>query len=154
VEQLDLSVLAEKILYELVSAEPDREIQYTVNDCGPFCKAFVGDKVYAEILLTNLFSNAIKFTEEQKSARIEFGCYRDGAKGVYYVKDNGLGIDPKYIEEIFLPFRRLHLENDYPGFGIGMTIVKKIIDLHNGEIWIESELGQGTTVYFSLGKIR
>jgi signal transduction histidine kinase len=149
-QNLELSEIAEEILEGQIRSAPNRKIEYTIQPCEPFCKFLFADKGYVEILLTNLISNAIKFTRSRKPAKIEFGCYPKDGKGVYFLKDNGIGFDMAYEKQVFTPFQRLHSEDDIPGYGIGMTIAKKIVDLHNGQIWLESEKDKGTTVHFIL----
>jgi hypothetical protein len=97
-------------------------------------------------LLTNLFDNATKFSSQTAAPRVEFGF----EKGAYYVQDNGIGIDPKYAEQIFHPFERLHRPNEYPGTGIGLATVQRIIHKHGGRIWAEAQVGKGAAFYFSL----
>ena len=152
-QQLDLIEIAENILIEQCRAEPNREIEYTIHPCDLICKSLFADKGYIEILLTNLISNAIKFTRCRTLAKIEFGCYLKEGKGVFFLKDNGIGFDMAYEKQVFSPFQRLHTDDDIPGFGIGMTIVKKIVALHNGQIWLESEKDKGTTVNFILAEL-
>jgi light-regulated signal transduction histidine kinase (bacteriophytochrome) len=103
-----------------------------------------------KILLTNLISNAIKFTRESKPAVIEFGYQGDEGDEFYFLGDNGIGFDLNYAEKLFTPFRRLHSPEDYEGNGIGLAIVERIIKHHNGQIWVDSEVGKGTTFYFNI----
>jgi len=101
-------------------------------------------------LLQNLIGNAIKFHGEA-APKIEVGQRPDGA---FYVKDNGIGIDPQFFERIFVIFQRLNPRENYPGTGIGLAICKKIVERHAGKIWVESAPGQGSTVLFTLGPAR
>jgi PAS domain S-box-containing protein len=109
----------------------------------------LADETQLESLFQNLISNAIKF-RGKKSPRIHIGVKRTGEDWVFSVKDNGIGIDPQYFERVFIIFQRLHSSQEFPGTGIGLAISKRIVDRHGGRIWIESELGKGSTFYFSL----
>lgn len=107
----------------------------------------VGDKRMLSQIWSNLITNALKYSERSENPKIEIGTKNIGRKTVYYVKDNGVGFDPKYKEEIFDLFSRFSGDN-FKGTGIGLAIVKKIIEKHDGKIWADSELGKGTTFFF------
>ncbi|MGE5682274.1 MAG: ATP-binding protein [Bacillota bacterium] len=103
-------------------------------------------------LFQNLISNALKFSKD-KAPEIHISCTERDDDYLFSVKDNGIGIDKKYFDKIFIIFQRLHTRDEYPGTGIGLTICSKIVDQHGGRIWVESENGKGSTFYFTLPKI-
>ncbi len=100
-------------------------------------------------VLQNLISNAIKFRGTE-GPKVEVSARHRGHRWIIAVKDNGIGIDPKYHENIFKMFQRLHTRDKYPGTGIGLAISKKIVERHGGRIWVESEEGKGSTFFFTL----
>ena len=101
--------------------------------------------------MENLLSNAWKFTEKRAEARIEFGVEQRGPEMIYFVADNGAGFDKAYSGKLFQPFQRLHGVADFPGTGIGLATVRRIVERHGGRVWIEGEEDKGTTAYFTLG---
>ncbi|MCA1596224.1 MAG: PAS domain S-box protein [Chloroflexi bacterium] len=109
----------------------------------------VADASQLRQLLQNLFSNSIKFRAE-RPLKLHVGACRRENTWLFSVSDNGLGIEPQYFERIFIIFQRLHTRDEYPGTGIGLAICKKIVERHGGEIWLESEAGEGTTFYFTI----
>lgn len=102
-------------------------------------------------LFQNLIANALKFHGET-TPKIHIGAVRDSSNWIFSIRDNGIGIDPKYFDRIFVVFKRLHDRDEYPGTGIGLASCKKIVERHAGKIWLESTVGQGTTFYFTLGE--
>ncbi len=147
-EPVDLSQLATQVLEELQLQEPHRHLMIHVQDG---CLA-TGDRILLRTVLQNLLANAWKFTSKTEQARIDFGCDQDDTgKPVYYVKDNGAGFDPAYAGKLFGAFQRLHDARDFPGTGIGLATVKRIINRHGGEIWAEGQTNQGANFYFTLG---
>jgi light-regulated signal transduction histidine kinase (bacteriophytochrome) len=97
----------------------------------------------------NLIGNAIKFRGE-RPLHVHIGAQEDGNAWRFEVHDNGIGIEPQYFERIFGIFQRLHSRRDYPGTGVGLSLCKKIVERHGGKIWVESQIGQGTSFYFTL----
>jgi light-regulated signal transduction histidine kinase (bacteriophytochrome) len=110
-----------------------------------------GNKTQLEQLFQNLIGNALKYRGKDAPC-IEIGATEEGPGWVFHVKDNGIGIEKKFYEKVFVIFQRLHGKNEYGGTGIGLAICKKIVERHGGKIWIESEPGNGTTFYFSFPK--
>jgi light-regulated signal transduction histidine kinase (bacteriophytochrome) len=104
--------------------------------------------------LENLLGNAWKFASKVAAARIEFGQAEDGGAAVYYVRDNGAGFDMAYAREIFAPFQRLHHASEFPGTGIGLATVQRIVRRHGGRIWAEAAVNQGATFHFTLDAAR
>jgi len=148
-EKLSLSGIAAKIAHRLENAEPQRQVEFIVAD-GLFA---YGDEHLLGLALENLLSNAWKFTAKQPQAVIEFGVTEHEGTPTYFVKDNGAGFDMEYSAKLFSPFQRLHTVNDYPGTGIGLAIVRRIIARHGGNVWIEGEVEKGATVYFTLQQL-
>lgn len=143
---VDLSALAKLVAAQLSAAEPERVADVIIqNDMQARM-----DPALAWVLLENLIANAWKFTRQISPARIEIGAEEVNGERAFYVKDNGAGFDPAQATELFKPFRRLHSTNEFPGTGIGLATVHRIIDRHGGRIWGESEPGNGATFYFTL----
>lgn len=108
-------------------------------------------KVQMQQLFLNLIGNALKYSGD-RTPEIEIGCTEKEKTFLFFAKDNGIGIDPKFFEKIFVIFQRLHNRNEYSGTGIGLAICKKIVDRHNGKIWLESESGKGSTFFVEFPK--
>jgi light-regulated signal transduction histidine kinase (bacteriophytochrome) len=145
-EPLDLSALCNELVDELRRQEPERNV---VTEIQPDVRA-EGDRHLMRDALSNLISNAWKFTSKQAQARIRFGTRQTNGATVYYVEDNGAGFDPNYAERLFTPFQRLHHARDFPGTGIGLSTVRRIIQRHAGCLWASSRADGGATFYFTL----
>jgi PAS domain S-box-containing protein len=141
---VDLSSLARETLEGLQVAAPDRRVEVVVQD-GLLAS---GDARLIRVLLDNLLGNAWKFTSQQPRARIELGMTTGGE---FYVRDNGVGFDMAYAGKLFGPFQRLHSEAEFPGTGIGLATVQRIVARHQGRIRAESKPREGTTLLFTLG---
>jgi two-component system, sensor histidine kinase and response regulator len=144
--EFDLGALARRTLDELREQEPGRAVEAHI---GQGLAAW-GDPHLVEIVLCNLIGNAWKFTSRREVARIEVGRLpgAPGSPGRFYVRDNGAGFDPAQSARLFTPFQRLH--GDFPGTGIGLATVRRVIERHGGSVHGESEPGRGATFYFSL----
>lgn len=142
----DLSAIATEIIEALRSAEPERTVDVTIQP------GVVGqcDKVLMRSVLENLLNNAWKFTGRVEAACIEFGATRVEGEQVYFVRDNGAGFDMRYSNKLFSAFQRLHGQVEFPGVGIGLATVSRIVWRHGGRVWAESAPGQGATFYFTL----
>jgi two-component system sensor histidine kinase/response regulator len=149
-QEVDLSGLATVILERLVEAEPGRTVDLKIRPGV----VVTGDGQLLKIALTNLLENAWKFTGTQPDARIEFGVTYLAGEPTYFVRDNGAGFDMTYAERLFGPFQRLHAQHEFPGSGIGLATVQRIIHRHGGRVWAEGTVGRGATFYFTLGRAR
>jgi light-regulated signal transduction histidine kinase (bacteriophytochrome) len=146
IEPVDISKTSRMIIERLRTEDPERDVTVSIMD-GLHVN---GDKELLANVMENLLQNAWKFTKKQPHARIEVGCTQHNGESVYYVKDNGAGFDMSYAEKLFAPFQRLHDEQDFPGIGIGLSTVKRIIQRHGGEIWGEGKPDHGATFYFTI----
>jgi signal transduction histidine kinase len=145
-KQLDLSLVASSILEGLAEADPGRQVEIEVQK-----KCHVNaDPGLMQIVLQNLLRNAWKFTGFRRGAKIEFGCNRRNGATVFYVRDNGAGFDQRFADRLFKPFQRLHAVSDFPGTGIGLATVQRIVQRHGGEVWAEGEVDKGATFYFTV----
>ena len=145
-EPTNLSDMVSVFHSELKSFSPDRSVEFAIE---PGCIANA-DSGLVRILIENLVRNAWKYSSKTKDARIEFGVRRDNANTDYFVRDNGVGFDMSNADRLFKPFHRLHSDKDFRGTGIGLAIVKRIIDKHRGMIRAEAEKDKGATFYFRL----
>ena len=142
----NLTHIANRIFSELTDREIGREFDFNVSEL-PLVNV---DSKLIEVMLTNLLVNSVKFTRGREPAVIEFGCLEKEEIPIFYIRDNGVGFDLKYAENLFSPFHRLHTEREFEGSGIGLAIVQRIIQRHGGEVWVESKPEKGTTVYFTI----
>jgi len=147
-EPVDLTQLAQSVITGLEIAEPDRKVECRVQAS----MVVDGDPRLLRIVLENLIGNAWKFTSRTAQARIDMASFPDGADNrAYYVRDNGAGFDMAYVDKLFGVFQRLHTPAEFPGTGIGLATVQRIIHRHGGRAWAESEGGKGASFYFTLG---
>ncbi len=146
-ESVDLSALAAAVLAELQKSEPERRVECRIK---PGLTA-EGDARLLRVALDNLLGNAWKFTGKTANARIEFGALPPETGGpAYFVRDNGAGFDMTYAGKLFGAFQRLHTAHEFPGTGVGLATVQRIVHRHGGRVWAEGAVGKGTTFYFTL----
>jgi PAS domain S-box-containing protein len=146
IEPVDLSALAETILGGLATTEPERRARITVE---PGLVA-LGDRRLLAIALENLLGNAWKFTSRRDLAEIAFGREEQDGRAVFFVRDNGAGFDMAHADQLFRAFQRLHDTRAFPGSGIGLATVQRVIHKHGGRVWATAEVGRGATFYFAL----
>jgi two-component system, NtrC family, sensor kinase len=145
-ELIDISQLGRAIAGELEQSEPERQVDLLIED-GLVTEA---DQHLTRAVLNNLLGNAWKFTRKEPHARIEIGAAAKEAVVTYFVRDNGAGFDMAYADKLFAPFQRMHKATDFPGTGIGLATVRRIVERHGGRVWAESKVGQGATFWFTL----
>jgi hypothetical protein len=145
--QVSLRALVEEIVQDLRSETDERKVEWRIGKL-PNVKV---DQGLMKQMLTNLISNAVKYTRNQDIAVIEIGLTKTDEKMVFFVKDNGVGFDMRQAGKLFTPFQRLHRDVDFEGTGIGLATTKRIVEKHKGRIWAESAPDHGSTFYFTLG---
>lgn len=143
---VNLSGIAQEVAAALHRGDADRRIEFRIHD-GLFAQA---DEKLIKIVLENLMGNAWKFTRNIESACVEVGCSDNGNGKVFFVRDNGAGFNMTYAGKLFSPFQRLHSESEFPGTGIGLATVYRVIDRHGGRVWAEAAEGEGASFFFSL----
>jgi DNA-binding response OmpR family regulator len=147
---VDLSALAQSVAADLARAEPKRRVQFAI---APGLAA-EGDARLLRIALENLLGNAWKYSRLAAAPRIELGAGVADGVIAYYVRDNGVGFDMRFAHKLFMPFERLHAAEQFPGTGIGLATVQRIVARHGGRIWAETAVGAGATFFWTLGKQR
>ena len=144
--EIDMGRLAGEVFAEVKAFIPEREIQVDIKPLPPVR----GDSGLIHQVFFNLISNAVKFTRPGDKAIIEVGSCEDKKENIYYVKDNGIGFDMQYADKLFGAFQRLHSEKEFEGTGIGLAIVQRVIQRHDGRVWAEGKMNEGATFYFTL----
>lgn len=145
-EPVDLTELVQSVVGELKRIDPVRKVTLRIAEDA----TAEGDRQLLRVVLQNLLENAWKYTGMQKDATIEFGVMNNVGIPIYFVRDNGTGFDQKSATLIFNPFQRLSETHEFKGFGIGLSLVNRIIQRHGGKVWTEAEQGTGATFYFTL----
>lgn len=145
-EEMDLGALAQDVAEKIRAQYPERNVRFDTA-AGLMARA---DMRLLRIALENLLGNAWKFTGRQNEARIEFGASEQNGKPTYFVRDNGAGFDMAYVNKLFGAFQRLHDSKEFPGTGIGLATVQRVVQKHGGRIWAESAVNGGATFYFTL----
>jgi PAS domain S-box-containing protein len=143
-EKVDLSALARAVIERLKMEEPNREVKFDIQEN----LVARGDAHLLESVLSNLLGNAFKFTSKCADARIELGQVKMEGQPVFFVRDNGAGFDMDYSQKLFGAFQRMHKTTEYPGTGIGLATVQRVIHRHGGRVWAEAKVNEGATFYF------
>jgi signal transduction histidine kinase len=141
---VDLGKLARGIADELQAQYPAARIALAALPIVD------GDATMLHQIMQNLIGNALKFSAGRTDARVEAGWREENGERVFFVRDNGAGFDPRYADRLFGMFQRLHSEKEFPGTGVGLAIVKRLVERHGGRIWAESEPNAGATFSFTL----
>jgi signal transduction histidine kinase len=144
--RIDMAGLADSLYREIVPADVRQTFAFSVAPLPEAC----GDPTLIRQVWANLLSNAVKYTLPKDERRIEIGGYKDNDMNVYYVKDSGVGFNPAYVHKLFGVFQRLHRTEEFEGTGVGLAIVRRIVQRHGGETWAEGIVGHGATISFSM----
>jgi PAS domain S-box-containing protein len=149
IEKVNLTLIARSVMSELQKSQPQRHVEIRIAEN----LEDMADLRLMRIVLDNLLSNAWKFTERQANAKIEFGLWKsEGSAKTYFIRDNGAGFDMAYADKLFAPFQRLHADDEFPGTGIGLATVRRIINRHGGKVWAEGEIDKGASFYFIINE--
>lgn len=149
IEDVDLTKLISRMLIELNTSIEEKDGEVILENMPARINA---DESRIRQVFQNLITNGLKFTQKDAKPIITVSCKEDSEFYTFSVSDNGIGIEQEYLDKIFLMFKKLHSENKYQGTGIGLSICKKVVEQHEGSIWVESTMGQGSTFYFSIKK--
>lgn len=146
--RVDVRRLVRESLEELEDERKGRDVEVVIDEL-PSCQA---DRALLKRVYVNLLANSLKFTRTRTRALIHVGFAQSEEDVAYFIRDNGVGFDMAQSEDIFLPFHRLHKTHDFEGSGVGLALVKRIVERHNGRVWAEGQTDRGATLYFSLGE--
>ncbi len=146
-QPVQLSQLSRNLAQHLQAAEPHRQVEFIIKDE----MTILADRRLVQVVLDNVIGNAWKYTSHKKLARIEVGCLNQDGENNFYVRDNGAGFDMQKAGKLFDVFARLHSESEFAGSGVGLAIVRRIIERHGGRIWAEAEVSKGATFYMNWG---
>lgn len=144
--EVNLSKLVKQTFDELIQENPDRNVEVDIEPDV----SVQGDTTMLDIAIHNLVNNAWKYSSTRDLTKIRFASTEIDNKMAYYIKDNGIGFDVRYVNKLFSPFQRLHNKSNYPGTGIGLATVKRIMQRHGGRVWANGMVGKGATFYFTL----
>jgi len=145
-EKVSLSAIALEVAELMKNNYPGRTVDYNIEDK----LSVTGDSGLLRVVLENLLDNAWKFTAHTPTPKVEFGSLKEDGKVGFYIRDNGAGFSMNYVNKLFGAFQRLHEANEFPGTGIGLASVQRIIQRHGGEVWAEGEVNKGATFYFTI----
>ncbi|MGB7189547.1 MAG: ATP-binding protein [Acidobacteriaceae bacterium] len=145
-KQIDLTAMAQSVAEDLVIANPERRVQFTIAE-GALVDA---DQGLMSVVMDNLIRNAWKYTSRHARASIEFAWTVQGGRRIYFVRDDGAGFDSRKASRLFQPFQRMHSSSEFPGTGIGLATVQRIIARHGGRVWAEGKVEHGATFYFTI----
>ncbi len=145
-QKVNTDQLVRRTLEELSAETEGRELEVRIGELPPG----QGDPALLKQVWINLLSNALKYSRNRKPAVVEIGCALEGGEPVYFVRDNGAGFDMEYANKLFGVFQRLHLAEEFEGTGVGLAIVKRIIQRHGGRVWATAAVDRGATFYFTL----
>jgi light-regulated signal transduction histidine kinase (bacteriophytochrome) len=145
-EDIDLSLLVHELASDLQELDHKRKIQFVIQDNIKVN----GDHRLLMLIMSNLMNNAYKFSSQKAETRIELGSIILNNKKTFFLRDNGAGFDMRHSDKLFKPFQRLHATRDFPGMGIGLATVQRMIQRHSGKIWAEAEVNKGAIFYFTL----
>jgi PAS domain S-box-containing protein len=148
VQPIDMAELARELVAKLSGEEPGQKVRFQVAELPQAS----GDRAMIAQVLENLLANAVKFSRKAEQPAVELGFSAGIGEHVYFVKDNGVGFDMKYVDTIFGVFQRLHSAEEFEGTGVGLAIVEQVVSKHGGKVWAESRPGEGATFYFTLPK--
>ena len=143
---VNLSVMAEEIAKGLRGRDPQRQVDFRIEP-GLVVE---GDPALLQLALESLFANSWKFTSKHATAHIEMGHEEQGSKRVLFIRDDGAGFDPAYVDRLFVPFQRLHGKSEFDGSGIGLALVRRVVHRHRGKVWAEGAVEKGATIYLLL----
>lgn len=147
-DSIDMSKIAKEVYDELIVNEKGRTIDFKINPLPPS----YGDFAMLKQVWTNLIANALKYTRKKEKVEIEIGSKTNDNEIIYFIKDNGAGFDMAFIDKLFGVFQRLHSAEEFEGNGVGLALVKRIVERHNGKVWAEGKINEGATFYFSFSK--
>ena len=148
IQQVNLSEMAQEVADELQENQAEREVEFIIQEDIKV----LGDSNLLRIVLENLIENAWKYTSKHQKARVEFGMQLQKEVPVYFIRDDGAGFNMEYVQKLFGAFQRLHTPTEFPGTGVGLATVQRIIHRHGGKVWAEGEVEKGATFYFTIAK--